>query len=153
MGYGTNLANAIAAKGWSVAETSRRSGVNSNTIHTTIRRDSSVRFDHALRLSSVLGIEIHLICKENPYEQSDAAIDSDRNSDGTFSGLSENSFDRTRITRILDLYSYSDYPELEQLLSTFYILDEEGRHQIFDMLEVQKRRHIDPEHTKKYKML
>ena len=68
MGYGKNLADAIKEKGWSVAETSRRSGVSANTLRTIIRRDSSVRYDHALRLANTLGIDIQLICKENPYD-------------------------------------------------------------------------------------
>ncbi len=42
--------------------------VRANTLRTIIRRDSSVRYDHALRLANTLGIDIPLICKENPYD-------------------------------------------------------------------------------------
>ena len=151
MGYGKNLANAITARGWSVAETARRSGVNANTIHTTIRRDSSMRYDLALRLSNILGIDIKLICKENPYSR--AETDSLSETDGLLSALNTNSALKKRMFQILNLYSYSEYPLLDQILTQFYILDEEGRRQILDSLEIQMKRHTDPEYEKKLKQI
>lgn len=65
MGYGKNLEDAITNKGWSIAETARRSGVNANTLRTIIHRDTSVCYDHALRLSNTLGIDINKICKKS----------------------------------------------------------------------------------------
>lgn len=151
MGYGKNLANAITSRGWSVAETARRSGVNANTIHTTIRRDSSMRYDLALRLSNILDIDIKLICRENPYSQAEKGSLSE--TDGLLSALNTNSALKNRMSQILNLYSYSDYPLLDQILTQFYILDEEGRRQILDSLEVQIKRHTDPQYEKKLKQI
>ena len=151
MGYGKNLANAITARGWSVAETARRSGVNANTIHTSIRRDSSMRYDLALRLSNLLGIDIKLICRENPFSQTET--DSLSKTDGLLSALNTNSALKNRMSQILNLYSYSDYPLLDQILTQFYILDEEGRRQVLDSLEVQMKRHTDSKYEKHLKQI
>lgn len=155
MSYGKNLANAITAKGWTVAETSRRSGVNANTIHTIIRRDTSIRFDLALRLSSVLGIDIKHICKEKPYSQveTNTSFDLQPETGSLLSALNTDSVLKNRMYQILNLYSYSNYPLLDQILTQFYILDEEGRRQVLDSLEVQMKRHKDPEYEKKLKQI
>ena len=68
MGYGLNLKDAIENKGWTVAECARRAGISRQSLYTIIRRDTSVRYDHAIRLASVLGIDVNTICKENPYD-------------------------------------------------------------------------------------
>ena len=92
MGYGKNLADAIKGKGWSVAETSRRSGVSANTLRTIIRRDSSVRYDHALRLANTLGIDIQLICKENPYDVGEVEPGLLNDYHGLFTEINRNSY-------------------------------------------------------------
>ena len=126
-------------------------GVNANTIHTSIRRDSSMRYDLALRLSHLLGIDIKLICRENPYSQT--KTDSLSETDGLLSALNTNSALKNRMFQILNLYSYSDYPLLDQLLTQFYILDEEGRRQVLDNLEVQMKRHTDSKYEKQLKQI
>lgn len=155
MGYGKNLADAIASKGWSVSETSRRSGVNANTIHTIIRRDSSVRYDHALRLSNALGIDVKLICKENPYTQTDVETLPDLlpEAGGLLTSFNKNSYVKNRMHQLLNLYSYSEYPMLDQLLAKFYVLDEEGRKEVFNYLDYQATHHTDKEHSENLKKI
>lgn len=132
MGYGKNLEKAIKEKGWSVAETARRTGVNVNTLHGIIRRDSPVRYDHALRLSNILGIEITQICKENPYDQGDVLPELLPEGNGLFTNLNKNSYIKHRMNSILDLFEYSEFPILEQLLTEFYSMSDETRRQYLD---------------------
>lgn len=68
MGYGLTLKDAIENKGWTVAECARRAGISRQSLYTIIRRDTSVRYDNAIRLASVLGIDVNTICKDNPYD-------------------------------------------------------------------------------------
>ncbi len=44
-------------------------GIAPTTLYSIIQRDTSVRFDHALRIANILGIDITQICKENPYDE------------------------------------------------------------------------------------
>jgi transcriptional regulator with XRE-family HTH domain len=69
MGYGKNLKDALDAKNMSVKELARRAGISPTTLYSVIKRDSAVRFDHALRIAGVLGIDVDLICKNNPYQE------------------------------------------------------------------------------------
>lgn len=153
MGYGKNLEEAIAAKGWSIAETARRTGVNVNTLHTIIRRDTSVRYDHALRLSNVLGIDINTICKENPYDEGEVAPKLMPDDRGVFTSLDKNAYIKHRLMSIIDLYKYSELPIIEQLLANFYCADDAGRKQLMDYSVFTKDSHPDSERNKELKKI
>jgi transcriptional regulator with XRE-family HTH domain len=145
MGYGNNLATAIKEKGWSVAETSRRSGVSANTLRTIIRRDSSVRYDHALRLANTLGIDIQLICKENPYDTGDVEPGLLKDYHGLFTEINRNSYIKRRMSVLLELFNYTEFPIVDELLGRFAVLDDEGRKNALDYLNFLKAAHTDKE--------
>ena len=69
MGYGKNLKHALDDKGMTVRDLWRQTDISPTTIYSIIQRDSSVRYDFALRIANVLDIDIKLICKDNPFEQ------------------------------------------------------------------------------------
>ena len=66
MGYGKNLERAIKNKGMSIRGVAALANISADTLYSIIRRDSSVRFDQALRLSSLLSIRVADICKDIP---------------------------------------------------------------------------------------
>ena len=55
--------------------------------------------------------------------------------------------------QLLNLYSYSEYPMLDQLLAKFYVLDEEGRKEVFNYLDYQAIHHTDKEHSENLKKI
>ncbi|MCI5730742.1 MAG: helix-turn-helix domain-containing protein [Eubacterium sp.] len=145
MGYGSNLADAIKDKGWSVAEVSRRSGVSANTIRTIIRRDSSVRYDHALRLANTLGIDIQLICKENPYDIGEVEPGLLNDYHGLFTEINRNSYVKRRMHALLELYDYTEFPIVDELLGRFAVLDDDGRKNALEYMNFLKSTHLDKE--------
>ncbi len=134
MGYGKNLEKAIKDKDWSVAELSRKANVNVNTIHAIIRRDSAVRYDHALRISNVLGIDISLICKENPYDEGSIEPGLLNEYGGLFTKINKNSYLKRRLGNVLELYDYQEFPIIDQLLTNFYELSDDGRKRLMDYI-------------------
>ena len=64
MGYGKRLKEVLDERGMSVMEFSRRTEVSSQTIYSIIKRDSSIRFDFALRFANVLNVDISEFCKQ-----------------------------------------------------------------------------------------
>ena len=52
-----------------VKELSRKAQISPTTLYSVIARDSSIRYDHALRIANILGISTDLICKENPLSE------------------------------------------------------------------------------------
>lgn len=143
MGYGKNLEDAIKAKGWSVAETARKTGVNVNTLHGIIRRDSPVRYDHALRISNVLGIDIKEICKDNPYDDGEYYPPLD--DEGNFMDkLNKSGYLKNRLGNLLSLYPLSEYPIIDEVLTNFYTLNDDNRRQAIDYLHFLNGNGSDP---------
>lgn len=145
MGYGKNLEEAIENKGWSIAEAARRSGVNANTLRTIIHRDTSVRYDHALRLSNALGIDIKTICKENPYESGDVLPGLPGEFHGLLTEMNKNSYVKFRMDKLFSLYQYEEFPIIDELLSKFYTMNDDGRRQIIDYINFMSEKNCDKE--------
>jgi transcriptional regulator with XRE-family HTH domain len=143
MGYGTNLKEAIENKGWTVAECARRAGISRQSLYTIIRRDSSVRYDHAVRLASVLGIDVNTICKENPYNDGVVEPGLLNTYNGTLDKFNKNSYIKNRMKIELELFEYKDTPIIHELLTKFFILDDEGRRQVIDSENAIAMRHTD----------
>lgn len=153
MGYGKNLEDAITNKGWSIAETARRSGVNANTLRTIIHRDTSVRYDHALRLSNTLGIDINEICKENPYETGDVLPELPSEVHGLLTEINKSGYVKNRMDKLLAIYQYDDFPIIDELLSKFYVMSDEGRRQIIDYINFLMEKNRDEARDKSLKTI
>ena len=72
---------------------------------------------------------------------------------GLLTSFNKNSYVKNRMHQLLNLYSYSEYPMLDQLLAKFYVLDEEGRKEVFNYLDYQATHHTDKEHSKNLKKI
>lgn len=143
MGYGQNLKDAINKKGWTVAKCAKEAHMKQQTLYTMIRRDRSIRYDFAIRLASVLGIEINELTKENPYDVEifEPALPESK---GELSELhNRRAYRKMRMNIELDLFEHKDYPILHELITKFFILDDEGRRQIIDSENLVAMRHTD----------
>jgi transcriptional regulator with XRE-family HTH domain len=153
MGYGKNLEKAINDKGWSVAELARQAKVNVNTLHAIIRRDSAVRYDHALRISNVLGIDITLICKNNPYEEGPTEPGLLNEYGGLLTKINKNSYLKRRLGNVMDLYKYDEFPIIDQLLTSFYQMSDDGRKRFLDYANFVLSSDKDPDREKNIKKI
>ena len=59
-------------KGMTVKELAKKAGIAPTTLYSIIQRDTSIRFDTALKISNILNIPINSICKDNPYAPGEA---------------------------------------------------------------------------------
>ena len=151
MGYGKNLQDAIRNSGMSVRHVASLAGISPDTLYSIIRRDSSVRFDHALRLSNVLGIDVKEICKDNPYQEGEVAVLPEKLSElgGLTTNLNKASYIKKRTAPILMLFDYQEMDKVDQLLSKFYKLDDEGRETVFKVLSALELTNTDKDRKKK----
>ncbi len=149
MGYGKNLQNAIKNSGMSVRHVASLAGISPDTLYSIIRRDSSVRFDHALRLSNVLGIDVTEICKDNPYQEGEVLPEKLSELGGLTTHLNKASYIKSRTVPILMLFDYTEMDKTDQLLSKFYKLDDEGRETVFKVLSALELTNTDKERRKK----
>ena len=126
-------------------------GISADTLYSIIRRDSSVRFDHALRLANVLGISVTDICKDNPYEEGEVLPQKLSELGGLTTNLNKSTYIKSRTVPILKLFDYSEMDRVDQLLAVFYKLDDEGRETIFKVLAGLEKTNTDKERRKKLK--
>ena len=151
MGYGKNLKNILDEKHMTVKALSRKAGISATTLYSVITRDSSVRYDHALRIANVLGISTDLICKENPLTEGETLPEMLPEAGGLLTDTNKKSYIKHRTTDLLMLFDYSELPTVDQLLSNYYVLDDQSREYIFDTLSTALKKHTDPERQKKLK--
>ena len=153
MGYGQNLKKALKEKNMTVKELSRLSKINSSTLYTCINRDSSIRYDMALPIANILGIDINLICKDNPFRGEEEMPSLLWEAGGLLTDKNKKGYIDNQLLPVLKLYDYKDYPQIYRLLANYFVLNNTGREQIFDILEGVKLRHTDKDRSEASKSL
>lgn len=139
MGDGARLKEILDEKGITVAKLARETTISNQTIYTIIKRDTSIRFDFALRIANVLGIDPQEICSDKNFTD-----------DGTDkeilpampSGL-DSVLDDKRVKRYINnsmyplmaLYGKEAMPDIDKLLTYYYQLTDEGRDEVKKYLE------------------
>ena len=153
MGYGQNLKKALQERNMTVKELSRLCGINSSTLYTCINRDSSIRYDMALPIANTLDIDVNLICKDNPFRGEEDMQPLLWEAGGLFTDKNKKGYVENQLLPLLKLYDYKDYPQLYRLLANFFVLNNTGREQMFDMLEGVKLRLTDKDRSELLKSL
>ena len=64
MGDGKRLREILDEQGKSVRWLAKETNINSSTLFSIIRKDTSIRYDFALRIANTLNIEISDICSD-----------------------------------------------------------------------------------------
>ena len=111
----------------SVKELSKKANINQSTLYTIIRRDTSIRYDHAIRIASILDIDVSEICKINPYDVGETLPKLISEFGGLLTQVNKNSYEKYRLDSVLNLFDYQDFPKIDQLLCNFFTLSDEGR--------------------------
>ena len=153
MGYGKNLKQALDDNHMTVKELSQLADVSATTLYSCIQRDSSVRFDIALRIATILNIDINTICKMNPFTDLGSMSEYITKAVDQLSEKNYISYTQEQLLPIIKLFEYQELNNITQLISLYYSLDQDGRTQVFDMIEVTSRHHTNPERSKKLKEL
>ena len=153
MGYGQNLKKVLKERNMTVTELGRLCKINRSTTYKCINRDSSTRYDMALPIANVLDIDVDLICKDNPYRGEEDLPPLLWEAGGLFTNKNKQKYFENQLLPLLKLYDYREYPEIYRLLSNYFVLDDTGREQIFDMMEGVKLRHTDKDKVERRKTL
>ena len=135
MGYGTNLKKILDEKKISVRKIALQVGISPQTLYGAIKRDNALRYDHALRIANVLDIDVDLICKTNPLKDPEEELQPQMLSEvnGLLTDVNKKSYIKNRTQPLLMLFDYKELPELDQLISLYYRLDDAHRASLFDM--------------------
>ena len=128
-------------------------GIAPTTLYSIIQRNTSVRFDHALRIANILGIDITQICKENPYDEGEVLPQPLSDLNGLTTNLNKQTYIKNRTTPLLMLFDYEKMPELDQVIAGYFQLTDEGRSTFLDNLRWLMDTKTDRSRAKKLKTI
>ncbi len=143
MGYGQNLKEILDRKGMTVKELARQTGIAATTLYSIIQRDTSIRFDTALKIANILDIPINSICKDNPYDNIET-LPVLKPASGASANKSKQAYISSRTASIMKKFDYHELPMIDELIADLYVLDDATRRDLFEYVKILKRNHTDP---------
>ena len=155
MGYGTNLKRILDEKKISVRKIALQVGISPQTLYGAIKRDNALRYDHALRIANVLDIDVDQICRTNPLKEPAEDVQPKMLSEvnGLMTDVNKKSYIKNRTQPLLMLFDYKELPELDQLISLYYRMDDVHRSELFDMANYMAKNGTAKERLRKLKSI
>ena len=148
MGDGKKLKEYLDEKGTNVRRIAKETGISATTLYTIIQKDSNIRFDFALRLE---------ICSASPFS---GAITEEEIYPTLPDGLN-GALDASRVKTYLKnslyplmyLFGKNSMPDVDNLLTSFYQLDDEARKEVVETIQFKLQYHRDPERAEQVKQI
>ena len=158
MGDGKRLKEIIDSKpDTNVRKVAKAAGISPTTIYSIIQKDSNIRFDYALRLANELEVDVHEICSATPFS-------GELKEDEIYPALPDalgGKLDANRVKTYLKyslyplmfLYGKNSMPDVDNLLTSFYQLDDNSRQEIIEMIKIKLKYNKDPERAEQVKQI
>lgn len=154
MGDGKRLKDILDNKGITVQNIARATGINSSTLYTIIRKDSNIRYDFALRIAQELDIEPNEICQASPFSgelTEDEIYPTIHDSIGILDQTRVKQYTVNILYPLLLLYGKNSMPDIDKMLTEFYMLDDEARTEVIKTIEFKLEYHKDPKRAEEVK--
>lgn len=160
MGDGKRLREILDEQGKSVRWLAKETNINSSTLFSIIRKDTSIRYDFALRIANTLNIEISDICSDkNMIEES--WEDENSITLPEFGGKVNDVLFGNRIKRylkytlypLMTLFGIEMMPKVDEHLTNYYQLTDEGRNDVDQLINLLIMTKKDPERAKDVKTI
>ncbi|MBR4026429.1 MAG: helix-turn-helix transcriptional regulator [Lachnospiraceae bacterium] len=157
MGDGKKLKEYIDKKGTNVRKIAKETGISATTLYSIIQKDSNIRFDFALRLANTLEIDVNEICSASPF----SGTITEEEIYPTFPDGLGGALDKNRVKVYLKnslfplmlLFGKNSMPDVDNLLTSFYQLDDEARNEIIETIQLKLKYHKDPERAEQIKQI
>ena len=156
MGDGLKLKKYLEEKGTNVRQIAKQTGISPTTLYSIIQKDSNLRFDWALRIANILEIEVDEICEANPFSGK-ISVDEIYPTLGEFNGILDASrvrgYLKSSILPLMHMYGPNGMPDVDNLLTSFYQLNDEARNEIVEMIKVKLKHQRDPQRAEDIKSI
>lgn len=157
MGDGQNLKKILDQKNMSVRTIAKKTGISPTTLYSMIQKDTNLRFDYALRIANELEIDVNDICEASPFSGALKENEIYPTIPNDIYGL----LDETRVKGYLKnsmyplmlLFGKNGMPDVDNLLTSFYQLDDESRKEVVETIRFKLQYHRDPERAKEVKQI
>lgn len=137
MGDGRRLKEILDEKGTNVRQLSFITGIKASTLYSCIQKDSNIRFDNALRIANTLGIDPMEICSSSPFSgdlKEEEIYPTINDKLGILDKNRVSVYLKNSMKPLMELYGKNELPEVDKLLTYFYILNDESRKEVVDFL-------------------
>ena len=157
MGDGTKLKEFIDKKNTNVRRIAKATGISATTLYSIITKDSNIRFDYALRLANELNIDVNEICSAVPFSGELKEEEIYPTLPDGLHGMLDSSRVKTYLKNslypLMHLYGKNAMPDVDNLLTSFYQLDDEARKEVIDTIKLKLNYHKDPERAQQVKQI
>lgn len=154
MGDGKRLKEILDSKGTNVRKISKATGISATTLYSIIQKDSNIRYDFALRIAQELDIEANDICHASPFSgelKEDEIYPSVHDSLGILDQSRVKQYTVNILYPLLLMYGKNSMPDVDKMLTEFYMLDDEARKEVIQTIEFKLEYHKDPKRAEEIK--
>lgn len=156
MGDGKRLKEIIDAKGTNIRRVAKASGISASTLYSIIQKDTNIRFDYALRIANELEIDVNEICSANPFSgelKEDEIYMTFHDKKGMLDSSRVKEYLQYSMQPLMMLYGKNAMPDVDNLLTSFYQLDDEARSEIVETVKLKLQYHRDPQRAEDIKQI
>lgn len=156
MGDGKRLKEILDEKGTNVRQLSFITGIKASTLYSCIQKDSSIRFDNALRIANYLNIDPMEICSSYPFSgdmTEDEIYPTIKDKYGFLDNSRIRSYLKFTLYPLMQLYGKNELPDVDKFLTYFYMLNDESRKEVIDFLMFKLKKGKDPEREAKVRSI
>ena len=155
MGDGKNLKKYLDQKGTNVRKIAQATGISATTLYSIIQKDSNIRFDFALRLANELEIDVNEICQAAPFsgelKEDEIYPTLPKSLGGILDASRVKTYLKNSLYPLMFLFGKNSMPDVDNLLTSFYQLDDEARSEIVETIRMKLKYHTDPERAEQIK--
>ena len=157
MGDGKNLKKYLDEKGTNVRKIAKATGISATTLYSIIQKDSNIRFDFALRLANELQIDVNEICSASPFSDTIKEEEIYPTLPDGLNGVLDASRVKTYLKNsmypLMYLFGKNSMPDVDNLLTSFYQLDDEARQEVVETIRLKLQYHRDPKRAEQIKQI
>ena len=154
MGDGKNLKELIYKKGTNVRQLAKATGLKASTLYTIIQKDSHIRFDYGLRIANELGVDVNEVCSAKPFSgeiKEDEIYTTIKDSAGLLDASRVKTYMLYSLYPLMELYGKNAMPDVDNLLTSFYRLNDAGRSEIIEQIRIKLQHNEDPKRSEDVK--
>lgn len=157
MGDGIKLKRYLDEKGTNVRQIAKATGISATTLYSIIQKDSNIRFDFALRLANELEIDVNEICSAVPFsdelKEEEIYPTLPNGLNGALDSSRVKTYLKNSMYPLMHLFGKNSMPDVDNLLTSFYQLDDEARKEVVETIQFKLQYHKDPERAKEIKQI
>ena len=151
MGDGKKLKTILDKQNKSVRWLAKETTISPTTLYSIIQKDTSIRFDFALRIANALDVDVAEICSDSTLTSEKWDNDNNIVLPELPSGM-DSILDGNRVKRnlkytlypLMALIGKNNMPKVDEHLTNYYQLNDEGRKEVDQFIKAQLMLKKDP---------